>query len=68
MKKKNQTEWINVDDKLPDKNGEYLCVIYSKALQFAYIGKLSFAKNLYEINKYSFEKSKGRAASSAESS
>ena len=30
MKKKNQTEWINVSDKFPDKNGEYLCVIYSK--------------------------------------
>ena len=60
MNKRNQTEWVNVNDKLPDKNGEYLCVIYSKALQFAYIGKLNFAKNLYEINKYSFEKSKGR--------
>lgn len=41
-------EWISVKDRLPKKNGDYLCYDGN------YIRLLSFAKSLYSVDKYTF--------------
>lgn len=53
-------EWISTKDKLPDKNGKYLCVPYD------YLQKISnrvemyrFAKNLKKIDEYDFTENDG---------
>lgn len=47
------TEWISVKDRLPDKNGKYLCCVEGYG-NYRYIAAYSFALNLEEIDKYDF--------------
>ena len=49
-------EWISVKDKLPDKDGNYLCCWG----EHKGIAICSFAKNLRKVDKYDF-KGKNRA-------
>ena len=44
-----QNEWISVKDRLPKKDGEYLCITGAKHYRLLY-----FAGNLYEVDKYEF--------------
>lgn len=53
-------EWISVKDKLPNKNGKYLCCYRLYAFGSKSIGIYSFAKNLRKVDKYDF-KSENRA-------
>lgn len=46
-------EWISVKDRLPDKNGKYLCCVESYG-NYRYIAAYSFALNLEKIDKYDF--------------
>ena len=48
-------EWISVKDRLPEKDGEYLCIIEGSICIF------DFTKDLYAINKYAFNKSKSNS-------
>lgn len=43
------TEWISVEDRLPDEDGKYLCCRSNK-----YIGIYSFTQNLRKVDKYDF--------------
>lgn len=42
-------EWISVKEKLPKKNGKYLCCCGNK-----YIRLLGFARSLYSVDRYTF--------------
>lgn len=49
-------EWISVKERLPDKDGRYLCYTdtdYGYPIEIA-----SFATNLYEVDEYDFEDEK----------
>lgn len=49
-------EWISVKERLPKKNGEYLCYrdrYYGNPIEIC-----SFATNLYEVDEYDFEDEK----------
>lgn len=48
-------EWISVKDRLPDKNGRYLCCYDLGIVSGKSIGIYSFAKNLYKVDKYDFK-------------
>lgn len=52
-----ESKWISIKDRLPDKDGKYLCVwdgiISSKGIEI-----FRFAKNLKKIDKYDFPKAK----------
>lgn len=48
-------EWISVKDKLPDKNGVYLCCCKVSYSDKPYINIYAFAKNLRKVDKYDFE-------------
>lgn len=47
------SNWINVNDRLPDKEGEYLCYI-SWNDGSGFIKLCRFAKNLYSVDHYDF--------------
>lgn len=53
-------EWISVKDKLPEKDGEYLCVMNAPFVQ-PYIKVRSYAHNLYSVDKYDFYNDKGES-------
>ena len=48
-------KWISVKDKLPDKNGTYLCCWNGHIGAKPCISIYSFAKNLRKVDKYDFE-------------
>ena len=48
-------EWINVKDKLPYKNGNYLCCWSVSYSDKPCISIYSFAKNLRKVDKYDFK-------------
>ena len=50
-----EVKWISVKDRLPDKEDEYLCI----SEDFIYI--FEFAKDLYKVDKYSFDNRKGKS-------
>lgn len=52
-------EWISVKEKLPEKEGKYLCAEYSKQFNKHFIEVLNFAKNLYKVDKIDFKDEKG---------
>ena len=45
-------EWISVKEKLPDKDGDYLC--YRKLFHGSGMAVYSFALNLKKIDEYDF--------------
>ena len=45
-------EWISVKEKLPDKNGNYLC--YIKSFYGNIMSIYSFALNLKKVDEYDF--------------
>ena len=53
LKEQDAVQWINVKDKLPEKDGQYL-VVYTF---FAYRGMsvVRFSHNLHEIDEYIFD-------------
>lgn len=44
------SDWISVKDRLPARNGRYLCLIESRFYML-----LSFAKRLERVDEYNFE-------------
>lgn len=46
-------EWISVEDRLPNKNGTYLCC--QEFYGHKSISIYSFAKNLRKVDKYDFQ-------------
>lgn len=52
-------EWISVKDKLPKKDGEYLCVV--DGVIHLYIKVCSYTNNLYSVDKYDFYDGKGES-------
>lgn len=48
-------EWISVKDKLPDKDGDYLCCWSLSYSDKPFINIYSFAKNLRKVDKYDFK-------------
>ena len=48
-------EWITVKDKLPDKDGVYLCCWSVSYSDKPCIGIYSFAKKLRKVDKYDFQ-------------
>ena len=52
-------EWISVKDKLPKKDGKYLCVV--DGIIHLYIKVCSYTNNLYSVDKYDFYDGKGES-------
>ena len=46
-------EWISVKDRLPSKDGDYLCCHHFWGT--TYINVYTFAKNLHKVDKYDFK-------------
>lgn len=51
-----QTRWIPVSERLPEKNGEYLVTVSSFCGEIVF--KCSFATDLHKIDEYNFPKHK----------
>ena len=47
-------EWISVNDRLPKKDGKYLCVCEGFIVGYKYIDIFEFAKDLYKADKFVF--------------
>jgi hypothetical protein len=54
-------EWISVKDRLPEKDGKYLCIRHRKNGIRQFIEVYSFAKNLYKVDEYDFGNHKGKS-------
>ena len=54
-------EWISVKDRLPDTDGEYLCVCYFKLCKSQLYKICYFAKDLYEVDEIYFKDEKGKS-------
>ena len=54
-------EWISVKDRLPDRDGEYLCVSLDVFFGKKFIEVHNFTKNLYKVDKYDFKDEKGKS-------
>ena len=54
-------EWISVKDRLPDKDGQYLCFESFKFFKSEFYELCYFAKNLYKVDKYAFADEKGKS-------
>jgi hypothetical protein len=54
-------QWISVKDRLPDKNGKYLCANYSKTFNRYFIEVLKFAKDLHKVDEFDFKEEKGKS-------
>lgn len=52
MKEQEAVQWINVKDKLPEKDGQYL-VVYT-FFDYRGMGVVRFSHNLHKIDKYIF--------------
>ncbi len=52
-------QWISVKDRLPEKEGQYLCVSYYKTTNSWYINLYWFSKDLYKFNDLYFSDKKG---------
>jgi hypothetical protein len=55
------SEWVSVNDRLPDKDGEYLCVIYFKLCKSQLYKICYFAKDLYEVDELYFKDERGKS-------
>lgn len=53
MKEQEAFQWINVKDKLPEKDGQYL-VVYA-FFDYRGMGVVRFSHNLHEIDEYIFD-------------
>lgn len=53
LKEQETVQWINVKDKLPEKDGQYL-VVYT-FFDFRGMGVVRFSHNLHEIDEYIFD-------------
>ena len=53
-------DWISVKDRLPKKDGKYLCVCKGFIGGYEYIEVLSYSKNLYKVDEYDFASFKGK--------
>ena len=54
------SKWISVSEKLPKKSGEYLCTLQI-GNDMRIVKMISFAKNLYKIDRFDFYEKKGKA-------
>lgn len=48
------SKWISVKNKLPDKDGEYLCYLETSYSHIGYMRVCKFALNLEKVDKYDF--------------
>lgn len=53
LQEQETVQWINVNDKLPEKDGQYL-VVYT-FFDYRSIGVVRFSHNLHKIDKYIFD-------------
>ena len=53
LKEQRDVQWINVNDKLPEKDGQYL-VVYA-FFDYKGMGVVRFSHNLHEIDEYVFD-------------
>lgn len=53
LKEQEDVQWINVKDKLPEKDGQYL-VVYT-FFDYRGMGVVRFSHNLHEIDEYVFD-------------
>ena len=53
LKEREAVQWINVKDKLPEKDGQYL-VVYT-FFNYRGMGVVRFSHNLHEIDEYVFD-------------
>lgn len=53
LKEQEAVEWINVKDRLPKKDGQYL-VVYT-FFDYKSIGVVRFSHNLHEVDEYIFD-------------
>lgn len=53
LKEQDAVQWINVKDKLPEKDGQYL-VVYT-FFDYRGMGVVRFSHNLHEIDEYIFD-------------
>ena len=56
-----QNEWTSVKDRLPEKDGQYLCVCSAFQYSSPYIITSWFSENLYKVDKYDFFNRKGKS-------
>ncbi len=54
-------EWISVKDRLPEKDGEYLCIDYFKLFKEQFHRVCYFANDLYEVDELVFADEKGKS-------
>lgn len=52
-------EWISVKDRLPEKEGQYLCASYYKTTNSWHTNLYWFTKDLYKFNDLDFSDKKG---------
>ena len=57
LKEQEAVQWINVNDKLPENDGQYL-VVYT-FFDYRAMGVVRFSHNLHEIDEYIFESKPG---------
>lgn len=56
-----EDKWISVNDRLPEKDGEYLCVWKGRRSGESFIDRVGFAKNLYKVDEFDFKNEKGKS-------
>lgn len=56
LRKELKSKWINVKDRLPDKNMKCLCCVLARSTPYIYI--LEYTTNLYKVDKYDFPNKK----------
>ena len=54
-----QTRWIHVSEKLPNKDGTYLVTTKGISTKHIFVETASYAKDLHKLNEYAFESGTG---------
>ena len=49
-----QTRWIPVSERLPEKKGDYLVTQKATFTDYVYISVVGYALNLYDVDEYDF--------------
>lgn len=52
-------QWISVKDRLPKKEGKYLCTSYYKSTNSLHINLYWFTKDFYQLDRFDFSDKKG---------
>jgi hypothetical protein len=52
-------QWISVKERLPEKEGKYLCTSYYKSTNSLHINLYWFTKDFYKLDRFDFSDKKG---------